>query len=125
MGKELKMKRMTSLVLCVTILLMLLSCSNDDEVVPNQEVTVSEVNLTTQLSSIGVGESVQLEVNVIPKEAGNLEVFWSSTNEFVATVDETGVLTAHAAGEVRVFAISIDNPKKSDLLDIRVLKEAL
>jgi hypothetical protein len=125
MGKELKMKRMTSLALCVTMLLMLLGCSDDDGAVPDQEVTVSEVNMITQLSSIGVGESIQLEVDVTPKEAGNLQVFWSSTNEFVATVDETGVLTAHAAGEVRVFAISIDNPKKSDLLDIQVLKEAL
>lgn len=125
MGKELKMKRMTSLALCVTMLFMILSCSGDNEVVPNQEVTVSEVNMITQLSSVGVGESIQLEVDVIPKEADNLQVFWSSTNEFVATVDETGVLTAHAVGEVRVFVISIDNPKKSDLLDIQVLKEAL
>ena len=52
-------------------------------------------------------------------------VFWSSSNEDVASVNQTGVVTAHSKGEVRILAISMDNPRKFDTVEIQIVQQSL
>lgn len=53
------------------------------------------------------GESVQLEATVLPEDASNKEVRWSSSNENVCIV-QGGLVTAIAAGTATVTVTTID-----------------
>lgn len=58
--------------------------------------------------SIAVGETVQLEavLTSVDGEVMSRKVQWSSSDEAIATVDNSGLITALAAGEVRIEAKS-------------------
>ena len=62
---------------------------------------------------LGVGETFTLSTKVSPKKATIQTVKWYSENEAVATVDENGVVTAVAQGEVIVYALSDDGYYRS------------
>ncbi len=44
--------------------------------------------------------------------SGGSGTIWSSSNERVATVDQSGNVTAHAEGEAVIYAISEDGSKR-------------
>lgn len=59
-----------------------------------------------------------LELTAIVKKIGDLAetVTWSSDNEAIATVDQTGKVTGVAAGKVKIFATStVDDTVKGEL----------
>ena len=55
-----------------------------------------------------IGDTVQLTVNVEPKDAGNKKIIWTSSDPKVATVDETGKVTALAEGTAVITATTED-----------------
>ena len=67
-----------------------------------QEVTDLTLNLTAL--ALTVGESAQLTATVAPEDATDKTVTWTSSDPDVATVDENGVVTAHAAGTAMITA---------------------
>ena len=67
-------------------------------------VPVSSVLLSKNISELFEGESERLIATVLPSNATNPTVTWSSTNESVAKVDQTGLVTAIAKGEASVKA---------------------
>jgi uncharacterized protein YjdB len=48
----------------------------------------------------------KLEATIYPVNASNQLIIWTSSNEMVATVDETGVVTAQGIGEALITAAS-------------------
>lgn len=54
----------------------------------------------------------QLAVIIEPENAMNQKVVWASSDETVATVDETGCVRALAPGNVTITATSTDDPGK-------------
>ncbi len=68
-------------------------------------VEVSEVNLSKQAITLaGVGETETLTAEVLPANATDKTVTWKSTQQSVATVDQTGLVTAVAAGKAIIQA---------------------
>ena len=65
-------------------------------------VPVTGVSLDEESVDFKVGETKQLTATVLPSSASNKGVTWSSTNEAVVTVSETGLLTAVSAGSAIV-----------------------
>ena len=65
-------------------------------------VPVTGVTLDRSATSLRVGASLTLTAEVLPAEATEKGVSWSSDNESVATVDDNGVVTALALGEARI-----------------------
>lgn len=65
---------------------------------------VEGVFLTDDAFTIGVGETVQLEANVVPANASNQNIMWSSADESIATVDASGLVTGLAGGSVDITA---------------------
>jgi len=57
------------------------------------------------------GETIQLNVNVLPAEATNKKVTWHSSNPAIATVDENGKVTAVGNGTVVITATSQSGSK--------------
>ena len=75
--------------------------------VSNTAHLVKEIELNETELTLAVGETFQLTAAIKPSYANNKNVVWSSKNEQIATVDETGLVTAIAGGGgTRIFASS-------------------
>ena len=55
-----------------------------------------------------VGEEVRLTATIVPDNATNVEIVWSSDNEAVATVSESGLVTLVAKGSATITATAAD-----------------
>ena len=56
------------------------------------------------ITTLAVGNTLQLTANVEPADATDKSVTWSSDNEEVATVSTTGLVSAHSTGDVTISA---------------------
>lgn len=74
--------------------------------VPVTGVTVSPASL-----SLTVGQTGQLTATVQPADATNKNVSWSSSNTSVATVNNSGLVTAVAAGSATITVTTQDGGK--------------
>ena len=69
----------------------------------NTDVLVAEIKLDKPSLELEPGQSVQLTATVLPEDATDKTVTWSSTDDKVATVKD-GKVTAVAAGEAVISA---------------------
>ena len=69
---------------------------------------VSGVELNLKELSLALNETAKLEVNVLPANALNKKVIWTSSDESIATVDENGVITALKEGKVIITVTTED-----------------
>lgn len=79
------------------------------EIVKECEVIVSDVpaqglSLDKSTLDLKVGDNAQLTAVISPENAGDVKIEWSSSNTKVVTVDNTGMLLAHASGEALITA---------------------
>lgn len=79
-------------------------CKKEDPIAVTG-VTLSEPTLT-----LTEGDQATLEATVVPADAANLNVTWSSSNESVATVAD-GVVTAIAEGQATITVTTVDGKK--------------
>ncbi len=79
--------------------------------VTNPAVPVQSVSLNKTELSLNVGESVTLTATVLPENADNKAVTWSSSDAAVATVDSNGKVTAVAAGSAVITVKTTDGEK--------------
>lgn len=54
-----------------------------------------------------VNETFELSAKVEPKDATVKDIMWLSSDEKICTVDEKGIVTAHASGEVLITAVTV------------------
>ena len=76
------------------------------------QVTVSSVTLSRGILRLIVGASEQLTATVLPENAPNKKVSWSSDKTSVATVDQNGLVKGIAAGTAKITVTSESNPEK-------------
>lgn len=57
---------------------------------------------------LGIGNSRQLTATILPEDAWNKTVIWTTSNSEIATVSEDGIITANKPGTVTIKAISQD-----------------
>ena len=72
---------------------------------------VTEVKLDKTNLSLEVGDTATLTATVEPDEASNKNVTWSSDGTSVATVDDTGKVTAISVGSATITATTQDGNK--------------
>lgn len=98
-------------------------------VVPEGLSATTKVTVTTKVESItldktegilNVGNTVTITATVAPEVATNPAVTWSSSDESVATVDETGKITAVAVGNATITATSEDDSSVSANYELTV-----
>lgn len=77
------------------------------EVQENKEIAIENINLNKTEVSITKGESYELIATIIPSNATDKNLTWSSDNENVAKV-ENGKVTAVSEGTATITAISKD-----------------
>ena len=83
-------------------------------------VLVSGITVSPDSKSLAVGGTVQLSATVTPNNATNKEYTWSSDDETVATVDETGLVTALKIGTCSITATAKDASGESGTCAITV-----
>ena len=74
--------------------------------VSNVTVNPATVKLTSK------GQNTQLSASVLPNNAENKSIVWSTSNASVATVDNNGVVTAVANGNATITAAALDGSGK-------------
>lgn len=71
-------------------------------------VLVSSITLNETDAELTVGENLQLVATIAPDNATDKSVTWSSTNEAVAVISESGKVTAVGSGSCQIKAIAND-----------------
>ena len=71
-------------------------------------INATGVSVTPETSSIEEGATVQLAAEVAPANASNKDVVWSSLDTNIATVSQTGLVTAVAEGATSIVATTDD-----------------
>lgn len=77
---------------------------------PTSTASVSAIELTTPAQSLRAGTTLTLTAKVTDasgKQLDNVAIYWSSSNTAVATVSNTGVVTANIAGPVTIAATAL------------------
>ena len=69
---------------------------------------VSEIIVSPDKQELAENATVQLVAMVLPTDALEVGVKWSSSNEAIATVDENGLVTAVNPGDCSIFATAKD-----------------
>ena len=72
-------------------------------------VKVTQIQLSQTWASINEGKELQLTATVLPADATNQSLTWSSSVEGVATVDQTGKVTAIKEGTTVITATAKDD----------------
>lgn len=86
----------------------------------NEPTKVSLIELSETEKTMIVGEKFELSATVLPTDAYNKELTWSSNNEEIATVSD-GVITAITPGECDITCESSDGSDVSATCHITVL----
>ena len=77
------------------------SCAVD---IINPKILASNITLSPENVSIEVGKTVSLSPTVLPVNADDKSVSWSSSNTRVATIGSNGLVSGISAGEVTITA---------------------
>lgn len=104
-------------------------CTSDDdkEVQSICKVTVKQwvqsVNVNYIDYELATGDSVQLSVTVSPKDATDQSIAWTSSDEEVATVSDTGIVTAVGCGKATIICTAADQSIYADTCEISVYEK--
>ena len=82
------------------------------------EITVTETEVTVATKR----SAPQLHVQVLPQNASNRKVTWTSSDETIATVNGYGTVTGKKAGECTVTCSSVSNPEVSVTIPVHVIQ---
>ena len=83
---------------------------------------VESISIDQDELQIWNGESTVLAASVLPTNATNKDVNWSSSNKSVATVDNTGKITALSGGTTTITATAADGTGVAASCNVTVLQ---
>lgn len=91
------------------------------------DTEVHEVKITSNESQngnyfVGLNETLQLTAIILPTEALNKGVTFTSENEEIASVDSNGLVTGLSEGRVKITATSESKPEINDSIIVEVVK---
>ena len=83
-------------------------------------IAVERITLSQSSATLTEGETLVLTATVTPDDAADKSISWSSSNPSVATVDNTGKVTAIAKGTATITAMAKDGSGASASCEIVV-----
>lgn len=104
-------------VLCMVALSMLLITGCTD--LSNPPIQVTSVMIAGEAQPIMAGDTLQLSATVDPVDATNTQVSWASSNPKIASVDDTGLVTAISHGSTAI-SVTTEDQDKTDTVQISV-----
>lgn len=108
-------------------------CEYDNQKIKSNNITiyfktlpiyVTGITIPLNSSNITVEENktYQLSYSVNPSNANNKEVFWTSENEQIATVDNTGLVYGKSEGNTIIKCTSVENKDAFGVCNVTVTK---
>jgi uncharacterized protein YjdB len=84
------MKKLASIVLIITVLILLVACSSNE---------IEDIKIENIKETLTVGDTKKLHVvDNNEKTVSNKNVFWSSSNTNIGTISEDGIITIKKEG---------------------------
>lgn len=87
-----------------------------------KEIPVTDVSLDYAETTLTEGDTLQLTATVSPSDATNQNVSWESSDTFVATVSDSGLITAVSEGTATITVTTEDGGLTASCL-VTVIKE--
>ena len=89
------MRKIGFLIMATCLLMAVSSCNSGDSV----KTAVERVSVDKYSVYAFVGDKIQLNASLYPADASRDGLEWSSSDESVATVDSTGLVSVLAEGD--------------------------
>lgn len=86
---------------------------------------VTAITVAPSTKSIAIGGTAQLRATITPTDATNQNVKWSSKQEAIASVSESGVVTGKTAGVAHIVASAQDGSNVTGEAQITVTAPTL
>ncbi|RIV44935.1 Ig-like domain-containing protein [Flagellimonas pelagia] len=112
--------KLAGLLLTSMSALFLMGCSEDNEDESTLSNDIQGLEIVEHKQTLLLGESVQFGITILPETAKDQNVFWGSTDEDVAIVDQSGLVTGIAPGTATITVVSKSNLRISDVVPIQV-----
>lgn len=80
----------------------------DDGTIIGQDIKVTGITIDKDVITLKKDSTYQLVANVLPENASNKNVIWSTSNDSIATIDNTGLIHALSNGKVIITAKTED-----------------
>lgn len=102
------------------------SCGHEDNVPWHMwHITIVDEDVSDSKTTIPVGATLQLGLDIVPTFANVVDPVWVSEDETVATVTADGLVTALKNGETYIMVYSEYNPDIYDRLRLTVAGEII
>lgn len=102
---------MKRLIMFICAALSIITCTKPENGNNPPDVAVSSVMLDRQTLDLSKGETTILKADVLPANAGDKSVSWSSSNPAAATVEQSGKVTAVSSGSTTITVTTNDGGK--------------
>lgn len=76
--------------------------------IPPQNINISGITVSPANSDMEVGNSLQISATVLPSNATNKSLIWTSSNPLIASVNINGMVTAISIGTTIITAKTVD-----------------
>ena len=97
---------MKKLLIGLLTIAFLLCCNKEID-----SISINSVSIDKKSIEIKVGDVEMLKVTINPSNASNKNVYWTSSDQSVATVDNTGKVTAVKVGDATITVTTEDGGK--------------
>ena len=118
------MSNMLSVMVALSVVAAIaVGCEEPDTPSVNAEpqtVAVTGVTLNKTSISLIEGDTETLTATIAPSDATNKEVSWKSSDATIATVDNSGKVTAVKAGNCKIYAESLADKTKQAICEVTV-----
>ena len=91
-------------------------------VIDTSIVNVIGISFDSETVELSIGSTMVLNTSIVPTNASNQEVSWSTSNEAIVSVDTTGTISALSPGTV-IVSVMTDDGSFSSNIEIIVLAE--
>ncbi|MDR0437226.1 MAG: Ig-like domain-containing protein [Bacteroidales bacterium] len=98
-----------ALIVIITLSFVFIACKKNEE----KNVLVTDVMMSRPSVTLTAGDTAHLAVTVLPTNATNKAVNWTSSDDIVATVDNNGIVTTHIKGTATIIATTLDGSNQS------------
>jgi uncharacterized protein YjdB len=87
-------------------------------------VEAEAVQISISDVAIMVSQTYQLTAQILPSNVSNTSIQWSSSNQSIVSVDNTGKITANATGKAYIYATANNGLKDSVEVTVSILNYA-
>lgn len=87
-----------------------------------QEVAVTKVTLSASATTIAAGQTAQVYADIQPTNATNKSLTYTSSDETVATITNTGIVTALKDGEATITATAANGVKGTLKITVKTVQ---